>query len=154
MNRYELVKESLFRLLENKSHGFYKRNAYAHLFQVSTICIILARHRQLNEELAAIIGLLHDMSIAIDCNHFAHASRSSMMARDLLKETGMMSDEEIAIIVNAIAKHSNKETIDDDYAELIKDADVISHSLEGSVLKPVEVERLDRIKKNTGIFLP
>ncbi|MBO6047865.1 MAG: HD domain-containing protein [Erysipelotrichaceae bacterium] len=152
MNRYEVVKDELFTLLESKSHGFYKRNAYSHLIQVSTICIILARYRHLDEELAAIIGLLHDMSIAIDCNHFAHASRSSYMAGQLLKETQLFTSEEMAIITEAIRKHSNKNDIDDNYCELIKDADVIAHSLEGQALKQNEKLRYENVVKNTGFL--
>lgn len=147
MNRYQIIKEEALHLLEEKSHGFYKRRTLSHMFQVETICAILAKKRQLNVELAAICGLLHDLSIGIDCNDFAHASRSSILAKQLMEDTNQFTTEEVKIVTQAIAHHSDKSEINDDYSELIKDSDVLAHELEGEILKPAEQERLIKISK-------
>ena len=146
MKRYLQIKEKATKLLEEKSHGFYKREAYGHMFQVETLCVLLAKKRHLNEELAAIIGLLHDIAIALTMNSFNHGERSSLIAKELLLSCSLFSKEEIQIIVHAIASHSHKDIIEDDYCELIKDADVYSHYLEGQILKEEENKRLSHIE--------
>lgn len=46
-----------------------------------------------------------------------------------LRETGSFSDEEIALITDAIALHSTKDQTDGPFAELLKDADVFQGHL-------------------------
>lgn len=147
MNRYLLIQDEALKLLEDQSYGFYKRRTLSHMFQVETLCVMLARIRHLNQELAAICGLLHDLSIGIDCNDFAHAQRSSAIAQQLMTESQQFSDEEITIVVQAIAHHSNKEQTDDDYSEIIKDSDVLSHLYNGEILKPAEEKRYQHLKE-------
>ena len=146
MKRYQMIKDKAIKMLEEKSHGFYKREAYAHMFQVETLCVLLARKRNLNQELASIIGLLHDIAIPLTMNSFDHANRSSMISKELLMSSKQFNEEEINLIVHAISCHSNKSIIEDDYCELIKDADVFSHSLEGQLLKEEENKRLSHIE--------
>lgn len=150
MNRYEDILQRLFTLLEGKAHGFYKRNAYHHLIQTATLAMVLAKKRQLDVPLCGIIGLLHDLSIPLDMNTFNHANRSSEAANRLLDESGLFSDEEKKLILAAIAHHSSKELIQDPYSELIKDADVWAHLLEGQVLKGADAARLKNIVDENG----
>ena len=131
-------------LLDEKSHGYYKREAIAHMFQVETLCLLLAKERNLDEELCAIIGLLHDIAVPIYSSSFQHATRSSKLAKELLDP--IFSEEEKNIILTAISNHSHKERKDDAYSELIKDADCWSHYLEKTVLKHEESERLKLLK--------
>lgn len=145
MNRYHKMKEYVFALLEEKSHGYYKKNSYSHMFQVETICVFLAKHRGLDPELCAIIGMMHDLSVPLDMNTFQHAARSADLAKKLFEETALFSDEEQEIMVSAIRNHSHKERVDDGYSELLKDADVISHDFEGDALKDAELDRLMRL---------
>lgn len=63
MNRYFSLRDEVLHLLDEKSHGYYKREAIAHMFQVETLCVLLAKERGLDEELCAIIGLLHDVAV-------------------------------------------------------------------------------------------
>lgn len=124
MSKLDLVKEHLYKDLESKCYGYKKKNAYDHLFGVSSICGILANKRNLNTDLACIIGLLHDYSTYVTGTSFDHAYRSSQMANQILKELDF-KEEEINIIVEAIKNHSDKEKYQDAYSELIKDADVL-----------------------------
>lgn len=143
MNRYFSLRDEVLHLLDEKSHGYYKRDAIAHMFQVETLCLLLAKERNLDEELCAIIGLLHDIAVPIYSSSFQHATRSSELAKELLGS--ILSDEEKDIIT-AISNHSHKERKDDAYSELIKDADCWSHYLEKAVLKHEESERLKILK--------
>lgn len=73
MNRYFSLRDEVLHLLDEKSHGYYKREAIAHMFQVETLCLLLAKERNLDEELCAIIGLLHDIAVPIYSSSFQHA---------------------------------------------------------------------------------
>lgn len=144
MNRYFNIRDEVLRMLDEKAHGYYKRDGIAHMFQVETLCVLLAKERGLDEELAAIIGLLHDISIPLEASDFNHAIRSRDIAKDLLGP--LFSEEEKNDILTAIENHSHKERIDDPYSELIKDADCLSHHLEKTVLKHEESKRLEKLK--------
>ena len=141
MNRYFSLRDEVLHLLDEKSHGYYKRDAIAHMFQVETLCLLLAKQRNLDEELCAIIGLLHDLAVPIYSSSFQHATRSSELAKELLGP--IFNDEEKSIILTAISNHSHKERIDDAYSELIKDADCWSHYLEEDSF---EARRIRKIK--------
>lgn len=124
MNKLDIIKDCLYKNLESKCYGYKKKNAYDHLFGVSSICTLLAHQRHLDIELSAIIGLLHDYSTYITGTSFDHAYRSSMMVKQLLNDLNF-DEKEISIIVEAIKNHSDKDKIHDEYSELIKDADVL-----------------------------
>ena len=141
MNRYFSLRDEVLHLLDEKSHGYYKRDAIAHMFQVETLCLLLAKQRNLDEELCVIIGLLHDLAVPIYSSSFQHATRSSELAKELLGP--IFNDEEKSIILTAISNHSHKERIDDAYSEVIKDADCWSHYLEKDSL---EARRIRKIK--------
>jgi HD superfamily phosphodiesterase len=138
------IKTMALKMLEEKSSGFYKRKITAHMFEVETLSILLARKRKLNEEYAAIIGLLHDLSIAIDCNDFNHAARSASIAKKMLEEHGGFKNDEITLITTAIANHSTKDVVQDPYSELIKDADVLAHMMNQDVLDGMKKQRAQK----------
>lgn len=123
MNRYENLKNIFFQNIEEKCHGIYKQKAYFHSLSVSTLCQKLALEKDLNIELAAIIGLFHDYSQFIHHSSFDHAKRSSEMVVPLLDN---FNDNERQMIIQAIAHHSDKTRIDDQYSEILKDADVLA----------------------------
>lgn len=144
MNRYFNVRDEVLHILDEKAHGYYKRDALAHMFQVETLCILLAKERGLDEELAAVIGLLHDISIPLYSSDFNHALYSKNIAEGLLDP--LFDEKEKNCILTAIENHSHKERIDDVYSEMIKDADCLSHYLEKTILKHEESERLKKLK--------
>ena len=123
MNRYENLKNIFFQNIEEKCHGIYKQKAYFHSLSVSTLCQKLALEKDLNIELAAIIGLFHDYAQFIHHSSFDHAKRSSEMVVPLLDN---FNDNERQMIIQAIAHHSDKTRIDDQYSEILKDADVLA----------------------------
>lgn len=129
MDRLETIKEILFQEIENNCYGNNKRKAYDHLYGVSSICGYLALKNNLNIEIASIIGLLHDSSSYINNNTHNHAYLSSELAFKYLKQTKQFNQKEIQIVVTAIRNHSNKEKIDDEYSEILKDSDVLQQYL-------------------------
>ena len=131
MNRYENLKDIFYQTIEEKTHGIYKQRAYFHSLAVSSLCQKLALERGLN------IQFIHHSS-------FEHAKRSSEMLASLLNE---FNDSEKQIILNAIALHSHKEHIDDEYSELLKDADVLAQYLNEPdiILKTASQMRLKRL---------
>lgn len=144
MRRYEKLKDIFYQNIEEKCHGLYKQKAYFHSLQVCALCKDMAIKKGLDIELAAIIGLFHDYSQFINHSSFNHASLSADMIKPYLSE---FSDEDIFIITNSIAKHSDKDKIDDVYCEMIKDADVYAQYLEepDMIMKPENKKRLKGI---------
>ena len=87
--------------------------------------VVLAKLKNLDLELAAIIGICHDLATYRFKSSFDHANRSSMLAREILTNSNLFNHDEIILITTAIKNHSFKDRIDDEYSELIKDADLI-----------------------------
>lgn len=146
MNRFEVLKEIFFQNIEKHCHGIYKQRAYFHSIQVMTLCQIYATKRHLNPELASIIGLFHDYAQFIHHRSFNHAALSADMIKQYLDA---FSEKDITTITNAIAKHSDKDKIDDAYSELIKDMDLYARYLEDPdyVFTKTEQQRFNHIKE-------
>lgn len=112
-------------------------SATAHLYGVSLAATILAKKRGLNEELAAMAGMLHDMHAYKSGSYDDHAHLGAELARGILKELGLTTEDETDIICSAIYHHDDKLVIDSPMDELLKDADVIDHCFKDSS-KPVK----------------
>ncbi len=146
MSRVIDVKEILYKDIENKCYGKQKLDGFDHLSGVSSLCAYLANQRYLDEELASIIGLLHDCSTYLTGTSFDHAARSSDIARKILNDLDLFNRVEINIICNAIRNHSDKDKLHDEYSELIKDADVLQQYFnEIDAVLPLEYQK--RINK-------
>ena len=61
MNRLEKVKQYVTSILLMQNDLVIRNKAFIHLFGVSSLCSLLALKRNLNTELCAICGLLHDI---------------------------------------------------------------------------------------------
>ena len=99
--------------------------------------------------------MLHDIwtykiSYSVD-----HGKLGSIEARKILNEVNCFSEEEIDIICSSISKHSNKQYIDSDYDEILKDADVLQHYLYNtkSDINENEKDRLDILFKELRLKL-
>ena len=129
MKRYLEIEKVVYQELEKNCFGNKKRQGYRHLFGVSTLCIAYSQYVQLDCELCAIMGLLHDYSVYKNNTSFNHAQLSSELARKMLEESLLFENEEIDIIVQAIKNHSTKNKRHDRYSELLKMCDVVDSYL-------------------------
>lgn len=127
MDRLEYVRVRVDRILQKIEDEESRKYAYIHLYGVSQFAAMLAKRQGLNMELCAIAGMLHDISTYMEGYCGKHALLSSEYSKDLLEKTQIFNDDEIAVITQAIAHHSDKEQIDGPYEELLKNADVLQH---------------------------
>lgn len=128
----EYIDNELLMLADDK-----QISAIAHLYGVSLAATILAKKRGLNEELAAMAGMLHDMHAYKSGSYDDHAHLGAELARGILKELGLTTEDETDIICSAIYHHDDKLVVDSPMDELLKDADVIDHCFKDSS-KPVK----------------
>ncbi len=151
-SRLELIRKEIDKLIMNGSQNKICLLS-AHIYGVSKFCTLLALKRNLDAELAATCGMLHDIYYMIDISGKDHAEKGSKLAKEILNKIGQYSDEEIELITTAIANHGRKLFIDGIYDELLKDADVMDHCFYNSD-SPVaewEVDRYNNLLKEFGI---
>lgn len=131
MDRLEAIRVVVDRFIMKMQAEDDRKFAYLHLYGTSQFAAMLAINKNINTELCAVAAMLHDISMYIDnSGHKEHAERSAAIAKDILEESALFTEEECKIICNAIAKHSDKLTKNDGiYAEILKDADVLTHYL-------------------------
>ncbi|MDR1687777.1 MAG: HD domain-containing protein [Clostridiales bacterium] len=98
---------------------------YIHSYGVAGISALLAVKRKLSQDVASAAGLLHDIYAIKEGTYDNHADLGSKMAREILLETCLFSDNEIAAVCRAIYQHDNHTEIGDDYDEVLKDADIL-----------------------------
>ena len=129
MNRFYIIKDTVYDILNNECFGNNRKNGLEHLFNVANMANLFAKIENLDQELAAIIGILHDLATYKYHTSFDHANRSSILAKDILSASRIFNDDEINLITTAIKNHYFKERIDDKYSELIKNADLLVQHL-------------------------
>jgi len=128
-------------------------SAVNHLYGVSLAATILAKKRGLDPELAAMAGMLHDMHAYRTGSYDDHAHKGADLAREILTELQLTDEAETDLICSAIYHHDDKYAVDDPMDELLKDADVIHHTLNDTAkaVKEKEQARYDKLMKELGI---
>lgn len=131
MDRLELVRVEVDRLISKLQNEEDRKFAYLHLYGVAQFAAMLAINKNVSTEICGIAAMLHDISMyALNSGRKNHADKSAEYAKELLENLKVFKEEEILIITNAISKHSNKLSKSDGiYAEILKDADVLAHYL-------------------------
>jgi len=143
-NRLETLRLRIDELVKEKQPEKDKY-FYVHLYSVSQFCTLLALKRNLNAELAAACGMLHDIYPVLTGSYENHGEKGAKKARKILKEMNLYNDEEISIITNAISRHSDKDIIQEPYDEILKDGDVMSHCLYNNDF-PINKKEIERYK--------
>ena len=135
MRRYEIIKDEVYQILNTNCFGNKRKHGLEHLFSVAAMMKYLAIQNNLNIEIAATIGILHDLATYKLNSSFDHANRSSLIASELLKKDELFS------------ANSNKERIDDKYSELIKNADLLIQYLNDpeALLTSEKQKRINRL---------
>ena len=129
-------------------------SAANHLYGVSLAATILAKKRGLDPELASMAAMLHDIYAYKSGSYDNHAHKGAEMARDILQKLNLTDEAETEIICSAIYHHGDKLVVDAPFDELLKDADVISHTLNDPIkdIKDKEKERYEAICKEFGMI--
>ena len=146
MSRVKDLQKQIHRILKGMDDNQKRANAIAHLHGVSLAAVMIAKKRGEDPELAAMAGLLHDMYAYKSGSYENHAHHGADYARKILKELDITSEEETDIICSAIRHHDSKAEIDSPMDEVLKDADVIHHSL-GDPTKEVKTHEQARYEK-------
>lgn len=140
MNRIKELQKKAYQVLEKSITDNDKRaKAVAHLHGVALAAAILAKKRGENAELATMAGLLHDLWAYKSGSYDDHAHLGAEYARKVLGE--LTTPEETDIICSAIYHHDSKVEVDGPLGEVLKDADVIDHSLSDPTKEVKEHEK-------------
>ena len=111
--------------MENKDDIISATN---HLYGVSLAATILAKKRDMDPEIAAMAGMLHDLHAYKTGSYDDHAHKGADLAREILGKLNFTSDEETDAICSTIYHHDDKFAIDSPIDELLKDADVTPYT--------------------------
>ena len=151
MSRIKDLQKQVHRVLNGMDENQKRCSAATHLHGVSLAAVMIAKKRGEDPELAAMAGLLHDLYAYKSGSYEDHARLGAEYAREFLEELGITSAEETDIICSAISHHDSKDRIDAPMDEILKDADVIHHSL-GDPTKEVKAREQERYEKLCAEF--
>lgn len=133
-----------------------------HMYSCSQLAKIIALRRGMDIELAPIAAAMHDIAIVATKKAEGHAKRAEAYIRDAInkynnewsKGLSPITEEEEDMLVDAIAKHSDKETYSDNsFIELLKDIDSVDRYLHGVKTEGAYLERANRVLKELGVAL-
>lgn len=141
MNRIEILREYVDKILLDMSDNKEIRNAYLHLYGVAQSCSLIALKRGENAELAVMSGMLHDIYSYAKMDTKEHANKGATLAREILSLLDIANEKEINLICNAIYNHSDKESVHDTFTEVLIDADVMQHCLYNPMIEVMEHEK-------------
>ncbi len=141
MSRIKDLQKYVHKILNCVDDTQKRSSAIAHLHGVSLAAVMIAKKRGENAELAAMAGLLHDLYAYKSGSYDDHASKGADYAGEVLEELELVSPEERDCICSAIRHHDSKDTVDSSFDEVLKDADVIHHSLGDPTKEVKEHER-------------
>jgi uncharacterized protein len=123
--------ENRLEILRNKINSQINHSdmclCISHVYGAAKFCTLLAMKRNMNIELAATCGMLHDIHWITGGSIDNHAAKGAAQAETILKSMNLYSDDEIKTITSAISNHSDKSNVHDPYSEMLKDADVLDH---------------------------
>ena len=152
MSRIKDLQKRIHKILKDSIDDNQKRTgAIAHLHGVSLAAVMIAKKRGENPEIAAMAGLLHDLYAYKSGSYDDHAHKGADYAGEVLDDLGITTGEETDIICSAIWHHDSKDRVDSPMDEVLKDADVIHHSL-GDPTKEVKVHEKARYEKLCAEF--
>ena len=146
MSRVKDLQKQVHKILKGMDDNQKRAGAIAHLHGVSLAAVMIAKKRGENPELAAMAGLLHDLYAYQSGSYEDHAHKGADYAGKVLEEMGITTVEETKIICSAIWHHDSKADVDAPMDEVLKDADVIHHSL-GDPTKEVKAHEQERYDK-------
>ena len=151
MSRIKDLQKKVHKILKDMDDNQKRASAIAHLHGVSLAAVMIAKKRGEDPELAAMAGLLHDLYAYKSGSYDDHAHKGADYAREVLEDLGITDAKETDIICSAIWHHDSKDRVDSPMDEVLKDADVIHHSL-GDPTKEVKEHEKARFAKLSEEF--
>ena len=153
MNRIEILRKYIDEILLNMTDVEERRCAYLHLYGVAQACALIALKRGENTELSTMAGMLHDIYSYAKMDSKEHAHKGAVLAKEILTALQVTNDDETEMICDAIYNHSEKGIIHSEFSEILKDADVMQHSLYNPMfeIKAHEKNRYEKLKSEFGI---
>lgn len=153
-NRIEMLREHIDKILLNMKDNQERRCGYLHLYGVSQTCAIIALKRNEDVELATMVGMLHDLHSYKAMNTENHAEHGAVLARQILEDLSLTTENETDLICSAIRNHSSKAITHSTFDEVLKDADVLQHYLYNPLFSVMEHEkcRLQSILTEFGVI--
>lgn len=143
MSRIKELQKYVHHVVEDNEK---EANQIAHLHGVALAAAILAKKRGVDAELATMAGLLHDLYAYKSGSYDDHAHLGSDYARKVLNKLEITTPEETEVVCTAIYNHDSKDTMDGPLDEILKDADVLHHTL-GDPTKEVKEHEKARYEK-------
>lgn len=153
MGRVKDLQKQVHKVLKNMEDNQKRAGAIAHLHGVSLAAVMIAEKRGEDPELAAMAGLLHDLYAYKSGSYDDHAHKGAEYARELLTKMEITTADETETICSAIWHHDSKDAVDAPMDEVLKDADVIHHSL-GDPTKEIKAHeqiRFSRLCEEFGL---
>lgn len=146
MSRVKDLQKQVHKVLKGMDDNQKRASAIAHLHGVSLAAVMIAKKRGGDAELAAMAGLLHDLYAYKSGSYEDHARKGAEYAEEVLADLGITSEKETDIICSAIRHHDSKAEVHSPMDEILKDADVIHHSL-GDPTKEIKAHEQARYEK-------
>ena len=153
-NRIEVLRRYIEDIIYSSRKDIRLRSFYYnHMSCVSQFCALIALRRGEDVELATIAGLLHDIHTFVYFDSEKHAKKGSLLAREILTELMLTTDEETDKICSAIRHHSKKSGTFSAFDEILIDADVMEHSLYNATMPPFmkDKERFEKLLDEFGL---
>jgi len=124
----------------------FTQNALQHAHEVASLMGVLAAEMHLDTALAKRIGLLHDIGKALDQSF---EGPHALIGADLLRR-----NNELPVVVNAVAAHHQEAEAESVYAVLCSAADAISSARPGARVESTDVyiQRLERLEAIATAF--
>lgn len=125
MERSIRLTEKIFKQYAKIYNDTLREFALDHSARVDAFMELLCVKRHLPRDLGKAAAVLHDAAKFLDNHPKEHAKLGAIKARTILEETKDYSADEIDLICEAIANHSNKTIHQDPFSEALKDADAL-----------------------------
>ena len=155
MSRLKELRKYVNSVLYKMEDDDKRTSAIVHLNGVALAATMLAKKRGFDPEVAAMAGVLHDLHAYKTGSYDEHEHKGAELAREILEELELTRPEETDMICSAIYHHGDKLVVDGEFDELLKDADVISHTLNDPTkdIKDKEKARFEKLCDEFGMKL-
>jgi len=146
MNKIDTVLSYVSQYICKEDEKEFRHMILSHMYGVAQFGAMIALKRGMDPQLLTIAGLLHDIHTLDTCDSTNHAKVGAAEAKVILDELGITTYKETGIICDAIYNHSKKDKLHGEYAEALKDADVLQHCLYNTANLPMQKDE-ERFKK-------